>query len=722
MDNLSYVCKSTPVELLAAMGAKCRLLDEMAPSFSKAEQAGHPNLCGYGKAILEQALSGGVRELVLVNCCDTIRSVYDILLAEGNLNFLYFMDLPHEEAGCSAKRFVPELKKLTAAYAAYSGHAFSMEAFRQSFAAPGRNSGDYIGVCGARCGRAFQRMISGFMPLPVRNLTCVAGRDVRPPGGMTPAETAADDMTLAKTPSDEIASVETVSNGIVPVGTTANGLTPAETTTDGLTLAKTPSDEIASVETAADDMTLAKTTANGMAPDETAADGLTPGQGRDSGGRNRARDPMTSSAATAPAFPPDSASGSGFPGDDLLEAYARALLSQMPCFRMNDVTGRKAIYRDPALKGIIYHTIKFCDYYGFEYAELKKNCDVPLLKLETDYTLQSVGQLSTRLEAFSERLTPHTELRRDEDRSDAHTNSRRDENISDAHTKSRRDGEGRSDAVNESSRNVPSFAFTHTDREKENARFAGLDSGSTSTKAVIIDETGRIISTAILPTGAKVADSARAVLSAALEKAGITKSDLVSTVTTGYGRKAAGEGGSSVTEISCHAKGAFALNPGVRTVIDIGGQDSKVIGMDGSGNVTSFAMNDKCAAGTGRFLEMIARTLNLSPDELSARGLKWKEAISISSTCTVFAESEIISLIADNKDLDDIVHGLNMSVAAKIRALMKRAGASPAYMMTGGVAKNTSVVKAIEETIGAPVITSPYAQFCGAYGAALYAR
>ena len=176
-----------------------------------------------------------------------------------------------------------------------------------------------------------------------------------------------------------------------------------------------------------------------------------------------------------------------------------------------------------------------------------------------------------------------------------------------------------------------------------------------------------------------------------------------------------------MTEITCHAKGAFFLNPQVRTVIDIGGQDSKVIRLDETGRVTDFVMNDKCAAGTGRFLDMMARTLELDVSRMGEMDRGWKETVTISSMCTVFAESEVVSLIAQNKRTADIVHGLDQSVATKISALLARPKATGSYMMTGGVAKIEGVRRAIEEKIGEPLILPEEPQICGALGAALIA-
>lgn len=192
-------------------------------------------------------------------------------------------------------------------------------------------------------------------------------------------------------------------------------------------------------------------------------------------------------------------------------------------------------------------------------------------------------------------------------------------------------------------------------------------------------------------------------------------------MTTGYGRTAIESGDKSITEITCHARGAHYLNPDVRTVIDIGGQDSKVIRLDETGAVVNFVMNDKCAAGTGRFLEMMARTMEMDLDQMSVTGLDYQEDITISSMCTVFAESEVVSLIAQNKAPDDIVHGLNKAVAAKTAALVQRVGGEEKYMMTGGVSKNQGLVQTLEEKLSAKLVISENAQLCGALGAALYA-
>lgn len=252
--------------------------------------------------------------------------------------------------------------------------------------------------------------------------------------------------------------------------------------------------------------------------------------------------------------------------------------------------------------------------------------------------------------------------------------------------------------------------------------FMGIDSGSTSTNAVIIDENRQLLASAVLRTGAKSAESAEYILNEVLKQAGLKKDSLTFIVSTGYGRVSIPFADDAVTEISCHGKGAHFLNPDVHTVLDIGGQDSKAIRLDENGEVADFVMNDKCAAGTGRFLEMMAHTLEIDIDQLGPISLKWKEDIKISSMCSVFAESEVISLIAQNKETADIAHGIHQSIVSRAVSLMKRVRMEPGYMMTGGVARNEGVVSVLEETLGAPVFISENPEIVGALGAALYAQ
>lgn len=238
---------------------------------------------------------------------------------------------------------------------------------------------------------------------------------------------------------------------------------------------------------------------------------------------------------------------------------------------------------------------------------------------------------------------------------------------------------------------------------------------------MILDQDKNIVASMIIPTGGGAQNSAEKSLCEALNIAGIARSSISCMVTTGYGREYISGSDRSITEISCHAKGAHHLNKEVRTIIDIGGQDSKVIRIAETGAVKNFVMNDKCAAGTGRFLEMMARTLGLKLEEMSMLGLNWKEDIVISSMYTVFAESEVVSLIAQNKAVPDIIHGLNNSVAAKVSSLVNRVGLEGEFIMTGGVAKNMGVVHALESKLGIKLYICDEAQLCGALGAALFA-
>lgn len=248
----------------------------------------------------------------------------------------------------------------------------------------------------------------------------------------------------------------------------------------------------------------------------------------------------------------------------------------------------------------------------------------------------------------------------------------------------------------------------------------GIDSGSTSTNAVILDNNKKILASSVIRTGAKSADSAQRALELTLEQAGLKREDLSRIISTGYGRVSIPFAQRNVTEISCHARGAHFLNPDVRTILDIGGQDSKAIRINDKGEVTDFVMNDKCAAGTGRFLEMMARTLEISTEELGPVSLQWKEDIDISSMCSVFAESEVISLIAQNKEKADIIHGLHKAIAGKAVSLLKRVSPESRYMMTGGVAKNAGVVAVLEEKLGEKLFIYQEPEIIGALGAALY--
>lgn len=593
------VCKYTPIELLAGFGVDTDYLDGLARDFDRADSVAHVNLCGFGKSVIQEAMAGHADELVMVNCCDTMRRSYEVIADQNVCSFVHLMDLPRTCGPCQIDALARELKRLRDRYAKASGRSFDLARCQAAFArdAP-PEKGPYLGLYGVRCGRELTRAISRAFEVPVRDLTCTGMRSV-----------VLDDEAL--------------------------------TTTD-----------------------------------------------------ERA----------------------------FFRAYARALLAQTPCRRMADDTGRRALFEDPDLRGIIYHTMKFCDFYEPEYAAIRARSSVPVLKIESDFTEQSAEQLTTRIEAFAETIA--SALRRERKLASA-----TGENAHAASPDAVRAERGAADAQAASASQATASrmggaAARERGRADGNAPrgfVAGIDSGSTSTDVVILDTLGNRVASAIVPTGGGAQKSAEACLAVALDDAGIERAQVKRIVATGYGRAYLDGSSDSVTEITCHAKGAHALYPAVRTIIDIGGQDNKVIRVNATGGVESFVMNDKCAAGTGRFLEMMARALQISLDDLSTRGLKWNEDITISAMCSVFAESEVVSLVAQNKDVADIVHGLDKSVASKVSSLVKRVGGEPAYMMTGGVAQNEGVVRAIEQAVGADVHVSDQAQLAGALGAALFA-
>ena len=543
MSEIGYTCKYTPVELLRALGGQPVLLNREAEEFTFAEGVTHNHFCCHAKAVLEHCKQGGVRQLVLVNCCDSVRRTYDVLKARGELDFLFLLDLPHHDGPCARERLKAELLRLAAEYGAFTGVPFDPAAFRAAFAPPAPlPAGPYLAVVGARVGAGLLEQLRRQSPLPVEDFTC---------------------------------------------------------------------------------------------------------------GGNRAAAPLPEGEDNLEA---------------LMDAYAAALLGQIPCLRMDEIAGRQALFNRPGLAGLIYHTVKFCDYYSFEYETLRHETALPILKIESDFTPQPAGQLATRLAAFVERLGLQIQA-----------------------------------------------PAVHTARGQY---VAGIDSGSTTTNVVVLDLQGNLKASAIVRTGPKASVGAEKAFAAL---AGCMLEDMAAVVATGYGRGSIPFATGQVTEITCHARGAHHLNPAARTMVDIGGQDSTVICLDGEGAVTNFVMNDKCAAGTGRFLEMMARTQELSLPDMSQMGLRWQQDLTISSMCTVFAESEVISLIADNHSAQDIVHGLNKAVASKTAALVSRAGGTGPYMMTGGVARNRGVVAALEERLGAPLWVADEPDLCGALGAALFA-
>ena len=250
--------------------------------------------------------------------------------------------------------------------------------------------------------------------------------------------------------------------------------------------------------------------------------------------------------------------------------------------------------------------------------------------------------------------------------------------------------------------------------------YLGLDIGSSSSKVVLLGEGGEILAAQVvnLGTGTKGVGQA---LEAAYAQAGAGPDQVAYAVVTGYGRMTYQGADKQITEISCHAKGVRHLSPEARTIVDVGGQDTKVIRLNPQGGVENFVMNDKCAAGTGRFLDVMARVLEVKVEELGALGAQSTKNLAISSTCTVFAESEVISQLAQGSDKRDIINGIHHSVASRVAGLAHRVGAKELVVMTGGVAQNTGVVKALEEELGRTIHTSPLTQYNGALGAALFA-
>jgi predicted CoA-substrate-specific enzyme activase len=250
---------------------------------------------------------------------------------------------------------------------------------------------------------------------------------------------------------------------------------------------------------------------------------------------------------------------------------------------------------------------------------------------------------------------------------------------------------------------------------------AGVDIGSLTAKAVIL-QGADILGYSITPAGADVTAVAEHTLTTALDKAKLGRNDLAVVVSTGYGRAKVPLAHKSVTEITCDAKGARHLFPKTGMVIDVGGQDSKVISLDGEGRVIDFAMNDKCAAGTGRFLEVMAQALGIELDELGPVSLKHKKSVVISSMCTVFAESEVISLIAEGYSKEDILNGLHQAIASRVSAMAQSLRVENMVILGGGVAKNIGVVKALEQNLRVKVRVPPEPQIIAALGAAICAQ
>jgi len=247
---------------------------------------------------------------------------------------------------------------------------------------------------------------------------------------------------------------------------------------------------------------------------------------------------------------------------------------------------------------------------------------------------------------------------------------------------------------------------------------AGIDIGSLSTKCALMNENQEVIGYDVVLTGGSNTAATEEVYEKALNKAGLKRDGVGFVVTTGYGRENIPYADKHVSEITCHALGMHITNPGIRTILEIGGQDSKAIRINEDGHVDNFHMNDKCAAGCGRFLEVTAKAMGVELQQLGDISQQSENTVKISSTCTVFAETEIVSLVAVGTPIPDIVKGVHNSIAARATSLLRAVGLSGPLGMSGGVALNLGVVKAVEETLGTEVYIVENPQVRGAIGAA----
>jgi len=249
--------------------------------------------------------------------------------------------------------------------------------------------------------------------------------------------------------------------------------------------------------------------------------------------------------------------------------------------------------------------------------------------------------------------------------------------------------------------------------------FCGLDIGSLATKGVLLKDL-HPLAEKIIPTGGNAPETALSLFQELLEEVRVPAKEVKAVVATGYGRISVPFATRTITEISCHARGIAHFMPQVKTLIDLGGQDSKVIRLK-NGKVLDFVMNDKCAAGTGRFLEVMAQSFRLTLGELGSLSLQAKSEITISATCTVFAESEVIGLIARGLPKEEIARGIMNAIAQRMAGMVNRLGLEEPLAMSGGVAKNPGVVKALERELGTTILIPEEPQMIGAWGAALLA-
>lgn len=250
---------------------------------------------------------------------------------------------------------------------------------------------------------------------------------------------------------------------------------------------------------------------------------------------------------------------------------------------------------------------------------------------------------------------------------------------------------------------------------------AGVDVGSTQTKAVVIDEDRNIVATCLMDTGANVTKAAEDAFKSCIEQKNLLEEEVEWVIGTGYGRYKVTFGNAQVTEISCHGRGASHIFPGTRTVLDMGGQDTKAIRVKANGEIEDFCMNDKCAAGTGRFLGASAAALDIPLDDLGDTALLSENPVQISTTCTVFAESEILSWLGRGKKVQDILWGVHESIAKRSMGLLRRVGIEEEITFTGGVSRNVAMIKAMEKALKCKLNIGDQCHYAGALGAALFA-
>ena len=250
--------------------------------------------------------------------------------------------------------------------------------------------------------------------------------------------------------------------------------------------------------------------------------------------------------------------------------------------------------------------------------------------------------------------------------------------------------------------------------------FLGIDIGSSSTKAAIINEKKELLAVSVKNLGTGT-DAYEDVIADVLSQTGVGEADVKFTVVTGYGRVNYKNADKQITEITCHAKGVSFLTDDARTIVDIGGQDAKVIKLDENGKVSNFVMNEKCAAGTGRFLEVMARVLGCRLDDLSELASQADKEVFINNVCTVFAESEVISRLAAGESRANVARGANVAIAKRVMGMCTRVGYEPKVVMTGGVALNRNLVEALSKEMECIIEVVPHCQAAGAVGAAVFA-